>query len=427
VGDEAGGIVQTTDGSYIVAAYSHSESGNVLWQKCGGYALPEGITNTTDGGFAVAGVSYKNGSDAFFIAKYDSVGNTQWQKEYGGSADDHGKAIIQTQDGNLVAVGYSNSNDGDVWGITPNFWMGNAYFGWMMKLNIANGDTLFSKMGFGPQFMVNIKEMLNGDLLTAGEISGDGLLAGYDSNGISATANIYGLPNAGEGFANFCSDGVGDWLLTGAKKGANCNPNTYDGWIVHIDAIGSEYWNKCYGLPNIDYTRRILPDPRNNGQYYVAGYHYTANGWIGAWLFKIDANNNGQMLWQENYGNGTWTEFKDAIIDNDGNLVLVGVTQDSTIPGYLGGNDAWVIKLSDPSVVDAKDLPIKPFKIEKLTDNSYQITTAKPTTLTLTDAIGKELKQYNTNNGQATIDLSNYAQGVYFIAANGYKTIKIVR
>jgi WD40 repeat protein len=68
-----------------------------------------------------------------------------------------------------------------------------------------------------------------------------------------------------------------------------------------------------------------------------------------------------------------------------------------------------------------------PLAIKKTGETTYQITTTKPTTLTLTDALGRQLRTIKAEAGNTTIDLNNYAQGVYFIAANGYKSVKLGR
>jgi hypothetical protein len=65
--------------------------------------------------------------------------------------------------------------------------------------------------------------------------------------------------------------------------------------------------------------------------------------------------------------------------------------------------------------------------VSPLPNHTYQITTTKPTTLTLTDALGRQLRTIKMDANTTTIDLNNYAQGVYFIAATGYKSVKLVR
>src|SRR5690242_14725084 len=86
------------------------------------------VIQVTDGGYVIAGTSTSNdyeitghhGSSNFgdyLIVKLDiSGGNIQWQKSLGGTDHDAAFSIILTTDGGYMAVGSSQSNDGDVTG-----------------------------------------------------------------------------------------------------------------------------------------------------------------------------------------------------------------------------------------------------------------------------------------------------------------------
>ena len=100
--------------------------GELLWVKLYGGSdedIAHSIIETNDGGFAVLGntksndgdISGKNTSDRdWFFLKLDHNGDILWKKVYGGSGDDHGHSVIQTQDGGYILVGYTSSKDGDI-------------------------------------------------------------------------------------------------------------------------------------------------------------------------------------------------------------------------------------------------------------------------------------------------------------------------
>ncbi len=77
------------------------------------------IQQTSDGGYIVAGSSdsidifglKNNGKTDFYIIKLDEKGEIQWQRMYGGNADDVAHSIQQTNDGGYIIVGYSESED----------------------------------------------------------------------------------------------------------------------------------------------------------------------------------------------------------------------------------------------------------------------------------------------------------------------------
>jgi hypothetical protein len=166
--DVAKSIQQTTDGGYVIAGYTRSNdgnvsgnhgaidywivkldvSGNLQWDKClGGTGddYSHTIWQTADGGYVVAGesnssdgdVSGNHGASDFWIVKLSGAGNTLWQKSIGGTNQDRARCIQQTADGGYTVVGYTDSNDGDVWGNH-----GDADF-WAVKLtehyNIITG------------------------------------------------------------------------------------------------------------------------------------------------------------------------------------------------------------------------------------------------------------------------------------------------
>jgi len=161
--DEYRSIQQTTDGGYIAAGNTASydgdvsgnhggadywvvkldASGNITWQKTLGGSGTDwayAVQQTTDGGYVALGVSNSTDGDVtgthgngdFWLTKLNTSGNLSWQKSFGGTDGDYGYAIRQTADGGLITAGFSNSTDGDV------------------TNNHGNGDFWVVKLAFGP-------------------------------------------------------------------------------------------------------------------------------------------------------------------------------------------------------------------------------------------------------------------------------------
>lgn len=160
--DYANSIQQTTDGGYIVAGGSSSNDGDVsgnhgsndfwivkldavgtiVWQKClGGTGDDQALSiqQTTDGGFIAAGYSTSNtgdvsvnyGSYDYWVVKLDSAGGLTWEKSLGGNAAELGNSVRQTADNGYIVAGYSASYGGDVSG-----YHGGVFWGdyWVVKL-----------------------------------------------------------------------------------------------------------------------------------------------------------------------------------------------------------------------------------------------------------------------------------------------------
>ncbi|MEX6626521.1 hypothetical protein [Tenacibaculum salmonis] len=141
--DEARAITPTDDGNFIIIGDTRSDdkdvtnnggadlwvikidtNGKLIWQKnYGGASFDVGrsINKTTNGDFLIAGSSRstdneiinKGQNDAWLI-KIDKNGKQLWQKTIGGTAVDFCYDAIELSNGNIIAVGESNSNTDDI-------------------------------------------------------------------------------------------------------------------------------------------------------------------------------------------------------------------------------------------------------------------------------------------------------------------------
>lgn len=145
--DDLSSIDAVASGGYILSGYTTSndgqvsgnhgaedlwvvridDQGNLLWQKTlGGSAMDAGeyVLTTPDGGYIVAGntrsadgdVTGQHGEVDYWVVKLDAGGSVQWQKCYGGSAEDMVTSIQPTPGGGYVLGGRASSTNGDVSG-----------------------------------------------------------------------------------------------------------------------------------------------------------------------------------------------------------------------------------------------------------------------------------------------------------------------
>lgn len=218
IGDAGMQIRNTVDSGYICAGYICSSDGDITcfngvydawivklsgegeieWNKCvGGYQMDYGlcIRQTNDGGYVMGGWTLTFDSalmicdlhslhenDAL-VVKMDSVGNTEWQKCYGGSHSEGLVDIEQTSDSGYVFLASTNSNDGDVSGLhgpagitaNPDLWVvkldGEGTLEWQRCLGGTNWEN--------PSF---IRQMENGNyLVDSYTYSNDGDVSGHHS------------------------------------------------------------------------------------------------------------------------------------------------------------------------------------------------------------------------------------------------------
>ena len=111
---------------YFVA--NLDSNGTILWTKSyGGSGLDMGydIIRTDDSCFLLVGQAESTDGDVspsynatnVWVVKIDTNGTIQWEKSYGGSGYDAGRAITATMDGNFMIASVTTSSDGDVTGL----------------------------------------------------------------------------------------------------------------------------------------------------------------------------------------------------------------------------------------------------------------------------------------------------------------------
>jgi hypothetical protein len=135
-------FVDTT--KYFVALTCYNYNLDTIWNKK--YltdtlrVFPNSFCQTNDGGFAIAGNIDKGGSsyDAF-ILKLDSLGNQEWYNEYGSNKDEVITNIIQANDNSFIIAGYTRLYTYEDWYILRADSLGNQIWDWVFHnpLNVS--------------------------------------------------------------------------------------------------------------------------------------------------------------------------------------------------------------------------------------------------------------------------------------------------
>jgi hypothetical protein len=342
------GLVEISDGSYVLAAITESNDGDVTgyhdlhdawivkinssgtieWQKCIGSGLgndvPCNLIKTSDNGFIVAGYTSSQDITGFhggimdaWVFKLDSFGSIEWQKCYGGSKTDYAASIIQTSDGGYAFTGFTASNDGDV-------------FGNHLTISPA-GDT----SGYEDMWVVK--------LTSGGEIEwqycAGGSNADYGESIIQTSEGEY----VASGFSWSQDEGFG-------------NHGWGDGYVIKLSSKGGFLWHKTYGGEFTDYINSILIAPE--GGYIFVGVkneHSVVQTTSDLWIMKVDAL--GKTVWEKTYG-GTHIDGARSInYAHDGGYVIAGSTR--SVDGDVSGNhsgqagsDIWILKITDGGALE---------------------------------------------------------------------------
>ncbi len=121
-------VMETADGGFIVAGNTDpwgsnadayllktDADGNRSWSKTYDWNrntdYGNSVRETSDGGFILTGYTW-GGSDRWYdvyVVKTNYRGRLDWEMAYGGSVDDHGLDVIQTNDGGYLVAGSTRS------------------------------------------------------------------------------------------------------------------------------------------------------------------------------------------------------------------------------------------------------------------------------------------------------------------------------
>ena len=91
------------------------------------------VDQTSDGGYIIVGDALVHSDDRsdsdILVIKLDAIGDIEWEREYGGSADESATSVVQTNDGGYILAGGSSS--ADISGVPNN----GANDGYLLKLD----------------------------------------------------------------------------------------------------------------------------------------------------------------------------------------------------------------------------------------------------------------------------------------------------
>ncbi len=338
-GDDRGEkIITTTDGGFAIIGYSEStdldvgenagdkdfwilkldSNGNITWKKTMGYLGKDfgtAIIETSDGGFLASGeldvtASGGEGNTSarplhaggdYWVIKLSSSGVLEWSHYYGGTFTETPSGIVETQNGNFIITGTSDSTDVD---IDDNK---GTYDFWVIKIN-STGELMWKKNYGGSEIDESkaiVKTNENNFLIVGNSRSNDQDI----------------IENSGG--ADLC--------------------------IVKINQDGDLLLQKNLGGSNFDVGNSI--QNMSDGNFLLSGSSRSTFGNIqnkgqnDAWILKVDSQVN--ILWQKNIGGSNIDFCFDATELLNGNIIGVGesTSDDNDISENKGFSDVLIVKL----------------------------------------------------------------------------------
>ena len=248
----------------------------------------------------------------FWLIRTDSVGSKLWDKTYGGSGSELAfsrtdYALSNIRNSEFVICGRTNSNQSGT--ISTN---GFGFFDiWVAKIDQV-GLVQWDKR-LGGNYHEYVRKIV--------DVQDGYILIGSSTSKFGGTISDTGIAQT-------------------------------DVWIVKIDTLGNQLWEKRLGGINDDYGVDIQESP--DGGYWIlantnspAGYDISENSYGGSdyWIFKIDSIGN--KIWDKRFG-GPGNDFASSFIVMPDSSIFIGGDAASGISPVKtdsgkGGRDYWIV------------------------------------------------------------------------------------
>jgi hypothetical protein len=318
-------MCQTSDGGYLLGGFSTSEisgdksqpiwgsvpysdfwivkidaSGTKQWDKTIGGTLPDylySLDETQDHGFILAGNSESGisgnktqstwGGSDYWAVKTDSLGNVQWDKDFGGTGYEFIQAVCHISDGGVILgggtmLGVSGNKTQPLWG---------AVDFWVLKLDSA-GSVVWEKDFGGVDYdhLFSLQETADKGFILGGRsnsgISGDKTQSSWgfndfwmvktDSLGVKLWDKTLGGNDGEDDFGSILCTPDGGYLFAGTSYSPISGDKTENNlgieqsWVVKTDSSGSKQWDKTILTTAHDETGLAIPTL--DGCYVFANY-----------------------------------------------------------------------------------------------------------------------------------------------------------
>ena len=298
--------------AYYCYGGSQDDVGRSVCQSNSSYLI--GYSYSTDGDLSDAG---NHGGSDVWVLKVSNEGTKEWGKCYGGGAEDEAHGSVSTLDDKVVFVGSIRGAGGDVSGFHG---ADQNYNGWVVKLT---------------------------------------------SLGTIEWQNCIGATNGGTLLYGIDKTSDGGYIVTGQTEASNeadipPNHGTADVLVSKLSSSGDIEWTKCYGGSGGEWGNSIIQT--NDSGYIFAGTAGSSTGEVSGlhggrdvWVVKLTSL--GSLEWQKCYG-GAEDDRANAIKQTiDGGYIVAGFTwsndgdvvgKHESQPGQgdtTDQDDFWVLKL----------------------------------------------------------------------------------
>jgi len=417
----------------------------INWQKgFGGSGYDEAwkLVETTDGGFLCVGNSDSPisgnktapniGNSDFWVLKLDNLGNVEWEKTFGGAANDYAISLKMFENGDFLIGGASDSpvsgdktspsNGGlDYWLIRIDslgnvIWdktIGGAAKDWLTGLLIDSNDNIYvtgesrsdisgskTEANYGDQNVWLVKLNDNANIIWDKTLGGS--IAESESNLLLIENMLY---------LNSLSNSPVSGNKTAVPVGGG------DFWLVKLDTNSNIIWDRSYGL-NQTFRGHMLD--LSNGTFMLSGDFNPTGSSLSADYLTIFIDTNGVQLYREVIEADNTDGLGGVINLGDNQFIYVGssnspISGDKTISPF-GGLDIWLVEVTTNLGV-SEQIVTNHYNLYPNPNNGvFTITGLTPQSKVEVFSIdGKLKKVFNTiQSSELQISNTGLSKGMYF-------------
>ena len=311
---------------------------NAQWARTYGGSeedIPRTIVQASEGGYLVAGYTESFGNDNrdFWIIKFDSGGNIEWQRKYGQNFGDSFFSIQKTNDEGFVLVGGSAGTG----------WSAGGYDICILKLSLTGEkEWEINYRGSDSDYAYSIQQTNNGGYILTGCFSYRDILDSdicilklTSTGGIEWCKTYKGsMTDRAHSIQQTSDEG---YILVGYTESFGAGYT--DIWILKLNFYGEIEWQKTYGGSHEEEAYSIQQTV--DGGYIVAGFTSGFGAGVSDyWILKL--NFDGSIEWQKTYGSSKNERASYVRQTSDWGYIVAGNTESFG----AGASDIWVLKLN---------------------------------------------------------------------------------
>jgi hypothetical protein len=302
------------------------------------------VQETSDGGFVVVGTldnNYWDGSrEDIGLIKTDPLGETLWERVFGGVDSDWVMHVEETNDGGYIMVGSTDSyiddwdDAGDIWLIKTDS-EGNKLWDSTFGEDECNTGLMVHQTYDGGFVILGGKWFLNEnrDNFTHHDI----WLIKTDHHGKKLWDRTFGGPRDDWG-SSVQQTKDGGYIIVGDTDSYSNDNGKGDAWLIKTDAQGNVIWDRTFGGLCID--QALSGGETSDGGYIIAGNTSIANTDCkpATWLLRTDAH--GDFLWERTFSEfGVWGARHIEQTSDGGFIVLADAFNEDEKTMYV-----WLFK-----------------------------------------------------------------------------------